>query len=252
MASQYLAAFVTKEEYKEHLKTQIPFKCPIIKYLKISTIQNFDAYSSVCYFFYANDNQLYRPLMENDIRMISPIINYFEKGEEFYVTANGIVFHKVLDVRVNEQKYLEVSLLLMTNSKYTEFNHSFMIMPFREEKLNSFYNETIKTHLSKRLGISIFRADDFNDNDVIIDTIYREIEKSEFIICEISQCNKNVFFEIGYAKAMKKELIFLLQRGKEHNFFDVAHIRRIDYDLDNPIELQAKLTDTIEHIRGKR
>ena len=61
-----------------------------------------------------------------------------------------------------------------------------------------------------------------------------------------------MFFEIGYAKALGKELIFLLQRGFDHEFFDVAHIRRIDYDLDNPVEMQSKLADTIKNIRGKR
>lgn len=190
--------------------------------------------------------------MENDKRSVSPLIDYFEKGKEFFVTADGISYYKVLDIRTDVNKHLEVALRLITDNAYVEQNHFFMVMPFRETSLNDFYVTNIKEFLKKKANITVYRADDFNDTDVIIDTIFREIEKSEFVICDITHCNKNVFFEIGYAKALNKQLIFLLQEGHEHNFFDVAHIRRIEYSFDRLEIFQTRLFDTIESMRGKR
>lgn len=250
--SEFLAHFITTEEYIEFLKNRVPLKFPFAPSFKIGVKTQFDMYSFTYVVFYNNGNNFFRILNENDTRTITPFIDYFEKGKEIYITSNGVTFYKILDVHIGEQRLIEMSAKLLTDNRYTEKNHAFMVMPFRDKHLNNFYHNQIKRYLLDSKGISIYRADDFNDNDVIIDTIYREIEKSEFIICEISECNKNVFFEIGYAKALGKELIFILRRGVEHNFFDVAHIRRIDYDLDNPLELQTKLNDTIENIRGKR
>ena len=250
--AEFLAYFITREEYLEQLKTRVPYKPTFAPHFKISVRKDFDMYSFTCAVFHNDGSGFFRILGENDTRTMTPFIDYFTKGKKFYITSNGVSFYIVLDVHLGEQKLIEMSVKLIIDNKYVETNHAFMIMPFREKTLNTFYKDHIKTYLSEHTGISIYRADDFNDNEVIIDTIYREIEKSEFIICEISYCNKNVFFEIGYAKALGKELIFLLQRGFDHEFFDVAHIRRIDYDLDNPVEMQSKLADTIKNIRGKR
>ncbi len=251
-SSPFLVHIVSKEEYQEHLRTRKPFAPHYAPFFQIGVHQPFDAYSFLCRIYHNNGTGYFRILMENDKRTISPLIDYFEKGKEFFVTANGINYYKVLDIRTDVNKHLEVALRLITDNAYVEQNHFFMVMPFREKSLNDFYVTNIKEFLKKKANIKVFRADDFNDTDVIIDTIFREIEKSEFVICDITRCNKNVFFEVGYAKALNKQLIFLFEEGQEHNFFDVAHIRRIEYSLDRPEVFQARLFDTIESMRGKR
>ena len=128
-----------------------------------------------------------------------------------------------------------------------------MIMPFKYEILNHFYLENIKTSLANSdLKIQVFRADDFTGTDVIADTILEQIKKAEFIICDITNCNKNVFFEIGYAKALNKDIIFLLEQNRPADFFDVNHIRRIEYSLQRPAEFQNLLHDTLISVRNAR
>jgi nucleoside 2-deoxyribosyltransferase len=127
-----------------------------------------------------------------------------------------------------------------------------MVMPFQDEKMDAFYQTNIKKFLKTNLTIEAKRADDFTGNDVIVDTIYRELENSEFILCEITNNNKNVFYEIGYARAKNKELILMLQKGKKSEFFDIDHIRRIEYSISEPIPFQERLRDDILSIRGKR
>ncbi|HNL05722.1 MAG TPA: hypothetical protein PKK18_12800 [Chitinophagales bacterium] len=82
-------------------------------------------------------------------------------------------------------------------------------MPFKFHDLNNLYKVQIKDFLKQELNIAIFRADDFNGNDIIIETIYRQIEQAELIIAEITHNNKNVFYELGYASALKKEILMI-------------------------------------------
>ena len=214
MPTQMLVYFVTKEEYQAHLRTGLPYKRTFAPYFQLSQTVEFDIYSGVYRIFHNSGSGYFKPLSEHDITTTGNINEYFEKGEEFYVTSNGVRFYRVLDIHVGIQKLLELSLQLIANDIYVESNHAFMIMPFRNKNLNTFYKQNIKTYLNDELGINIFRADDFNDNNVIVDTIYREIEKAEFIICEVSECNKNVFFEIGYSKALKKRIDFYTSKGR--------------------------------------
>lgn len=252
MPSEFTGFFVTEEEYMEHLRTKIPIKSGSVEpYLKITVTREFDIHSSYCVLSHSSSHMM-KYIMEHDVRHFPIIDQYFKTGKPFYITANGVRFYRVLDIRVNVNKYLEIAIQMVTTSIYIEKNHFFMVMPFGDSSLNTFYNDHIRTFLKSRLDVSIFRADNFSHNDVIIDTIYREIEKSEIVLCDITVPNKNVFYEIGYAKAKEKELIFLMQQGTNHQFFDVAHIQRIEYDLNSPTAMQERLVDTIQYIRNKR
>ena len=61
--------------------------------------------------------------------------------------------------------------------------------------------------------------------------IQRQIEDSEAVVAEISTQNPNVFYELGYAHALRKPAI-LLVRGEEVKTmpFDVRSYRAIVYD----------------------
>lgn len=252
MLSPFEGFFITEEELREHLRTKTSaIRAGVTPYLKVTPYYQPDLNSFLCRFSHSSTLHI-GYISQHDMRNYTPIKDFLEKGKQFYVTANGFTFYRVLDLHVDSNRYLEISMQRVTNSLYTEKDHFFMVMPFREANLNTFYHDHVKAFLKKRLGVSIYRADDFNHNEVIIDTIYREIERSEIVVCDITIPNKNVFYEIGYAKAKDKQLIFLMQRGVEHQFFDVAHIQRIEYDFDNPVPMQERLVDTIEHIRKKR
>lgn len=127
-------------------------------------------------------------------------------------------------------------------------------MPFGDKKLNRLYQDHIKDFLlhDQDLKIQVFRADDFNGNDIIIETIYNQIEQAEFIIADISHPNKNAFYELGWASAMEKEIITIQNQDIEQNvFFDRSHIRTRLYSLDNIPELQRQLKNDIIAIRDK-
>jgi len=175
--------------------------------------------------------------------------NYLER-KSVYFSFDRVSLYRLMEI--NTTNSLTCILKRLDALQSTESNKVFMIMPFKHLKLNSFYLENIKNFLHSELRINVFRADDFNDNDIIIDTIYKQIEQSEFIIADTSYPNKNAFLELGYAVGKNKEIITIQNtRVAKSLFFDRAHIRAILYSPEEIAEFHRQLKNTISAIRSK-
>ena len=183
------------------------------------------------------------------------IIQKYNNNEPGYFTFDGITFFRIINTAVqSDGEGLYIFTFRYLNShNYFEKNTAFMVMPFRYEQLNQFYTKNIKNYLLQSdLKIHVYRSDDFIGTDVVADTILEQIKKAEFIICDITNCNKNVFFEIGFAKGINKDIIFLLEQNKPAEFFDVNHIRRIEYSYEREEDFQKLLHDTLISVRNTR
>jgi hypothetical protein len=126
-----------------------------------------------------------------------------------------------------------------------------MIMPFNNPDLEQFYLTNIKNYLKEALNIEVLRSSDIVGNDIIVDTIYSLIDASEFIIAETTLPNKNVFYEIGYAAAAKKEIITMQSTSDKNVFFDRAHIRTMLYANDKLDTFKEELKNSLIAIRQK-
>jgi len=174
----------------------------------------------------------------------------YQNRKPVYFSFDRVSLYRLIEIIPNNP--LKLILRRVDSPKAIIPNQIFMIMPFKFEELNSFYKTSIKDYLKSELKINIYRADDFNDNDIIIDTIYNQIEQSEFLIADTSYPNKNVFFEFGYAAAKDKEIITIQNTEIEQNlFFDRVHIRAIFYSFDKIEAFQNQLKNTIIAIREK-
>lgn len=192
--------------------------------------------------------------MENDFhRIISPGITYFDnylRRKSSYFTLDRVTIYKLVEIIPSNP--LTFILRRIDNPQNITRNKAFMMMPFGSPELNKFYQENIKSFLKNELYIDINRADDFNGNDIIIDTIYKQIEESEFIIADTSEPNKNVFYEFGWSASKDKEIITIQNEKIEKQlFFDRAHIRTIFYSFDRIENFKKILKNTIIAIRQK-
>ena len=88
--------------------------------------------------------------------------------------------------------------------------HCFIITPFRKRYLK-FCNDTIKPYISN-LGFKPILASDIFQKDTILKKVILGIEKSYFVISDISEKNANVFFETGIGYEMKKPIIFITRK----------------------------------------
>ena len=100
-------------------------------------------------------------------------------------------------------------------------------MPFSQE-FNDIYEFGIKA-TCKKVGAYCERVDEQQFNETILERIYNQIAKADFIISEMTGKNPNVFYETGYAHALNKQVV-LLTRNADDIPFDLRHHPHIVYD----------------------
>ena len=74
----------------------------------------------------------------------------------------------------------------------------------------------------------------------IIDQIWQGIRRADVVVADITGSNPNVFYELGLAHALGKEVIMLAQ-GTEAPPFDVSTARLLRYDLSALPAFEAQL-----------
>ena len=117
----------------------------------------------------------------------------------------------------------------------------FVLMPFTEE-FNRIYKECIKSTIEKHNWICQ-KADEIYETKAIIDLILEQIHRADLIVADITGKNANVFYELGYAHAVKKNTILLTQSIADAPF-DLRHRQLVKYSPE-PENLE-KLSKDIE------
>lgn len=114
-------------------------------------------------------------------------------------------------------------------------------MPFREP-YNSYYPAVFKPAL-EAAGYTVARADDvFTPRPIMLD-VQKCILDADLVLCEMSERNPNVFYELGLSHAIGRPAI-LVSRKEEDVPFDLRHVRVIVYDYSLP-GWETKLKEAI-------
>jgi len=103
----------------------------------------------------------------------------------------------------------------------------FVAMQF-SEPYYTLYKEVIERK-GKEAGFDVLRIDDVNRPGIIFQDIQQALTEATAVLAEISPANANVFYELGYAHALRKQTILLARRGQELPF-DIRSYRVIFYD----------------------
>ena len=116
---------------------------------------------------------------------------------------------------------------IFTGRKFSiENDLCFVLMPFRDD-LRSVYDDHIKK-VVEALGLRCQRADDIFRNTAIIEDIWESINKARFIIADLTGKNPNVFYEVGVAHTVGKDVVLTTQSIDDVPF-DLRHLRHIQY-----------------------
>ncbi|MCA9228295.1 MAG: hypothetical protein KDA47_21895 [Planctomycetales bacterium] len=128
----------------------------------------------------------------------------------------------------------------------------FVIMPFAEP-FDTLYREVIKP-VAAELDFEINRVDEISGPGIILEDIQRQIEESHAVVAEISTHNPNVFYELGYAHALRKPAILLVRREDGGNMpFDIRGYRAIFYDdnIGGKRVVERNLRQHLLAVRGR-
>jgi hypothetical protein len=128
---------------------------------------------------------------------------------------------------------------------------TFVLMPFTND-FTKIYQTFIKPTVERpEFNLVCKRADDIKSNRAIIQDIWKSLCESRLVIADLTGLNPNVMYELGVAHTLGKETVLIYQRGENIEFpFDLAHIRRIEYDntATGGRTLEQELRDTIAHV----
>lgn len=88
-----------------------------------------------------------------------------------------------------------------------------------------------------------------NQSINIHENVHKVIEESHLVIFEISDLNKNVLYELGLAKGLRKKFILIREEGIEENLpFDISPFQFMTYSSKDLISFKNHLAGKIKRI----
>ncbi|MCB1874649.1 MAG: hypothetical protein KDH88_01595 [Chromatiales bacterium] len=127
-------------------------------------------------------------------------------------------------------------------------NYAFIIMPFVAGCFDTY--ETIK-----RVTVGILkdwmvdRVDERISSFPIISEVQNSIIKSSLIICDLSKERQNVYYELGFAHGLKKDVICIAEEGTKIHF-DLSGYKINYFQDSNSLESILKM-ELINYIKNK-
>ena len=123
------------------------------------------------------------------------------------------------------------------------------MMPFdpRFDPVQQALRETVQA-----AGMTFQRADNIWEHDHVVQDVVTLISRAAVVICDLSGRNANVFYEMGIAHTLGREVILITQSAADIPF-DVVHIRNIRYrpDAKGLVGLQTELACRLETLQKR-
>jgi hypothetical protein len=130
--------------------------------------------------------------------------------------------------------------------------HCFLILPFQDPLIRAARQEGIDPAAS-RYGFRSVRVDETPGPTTITAATHESIESADFVIADLTGARPNCYYEVGYAQALQRPVIFLIRRPEQPHF-NVAGFPFIEYetpqDLHDQLDVHIVNQVLISHARG--
>ncbi len=124
-------------------------------------------------------------------------------------------------------------------------NLCFILMPFRATWSDRIYRRI--GDIVRRCGLTAKRADEMSRRDIMED-IWSSLNECRLVIAECTGKNPNVFYELGIAHTLGKDVIILTQKRNDIPF-DIQQFRNIQYE-DNDDGYPVLKKELTKHINA--
>jgi hypothetical protein len=122
----------------------------------------------------------------------------------------------------------------------------FVIQPFDKDKFDKRYNDIFEPAI-REAGLEPYRVDKDPSVRVPIQEIEEGIKSSRICLAEITLDNPNVWYELGYAFAMDKDVVMVTEERQKFPF-DIQHRQVIHYKTGSPsdyTDLRKNITEKL-------
>jgi hypothetical protein len=195
------------------------------------------------------------PLDERDVTLFassSTESEYFLKAMTEYEWIETPTYPpKLCRIGVTPKGWAKYDELTRTRSNRN--NPAFVAMWFGgnksedQERQTKLFGNTIRPACTK-LGWKAERVDSEEHNDSIIDRIISMIRVAPFVIADLSENNRGVYYEAGFARGVDVPVIYLVREGTKPHF-DVSSVNHVIWS--SPADLAVKLENRILGTMGK-
>ena len=121
----------------------------------------------------------------------------------------------------------------------------FIIMPFDNKFI--LVRDMIKDVVSDAIQGTAIRADDIFEVGEVVAQVRAAIEQSDFCVADITGNNPNVMWEIGYARALEKDVVALRQHTEDIPF-DIRTERFFTYSLSDLNAAKAPIAKAVKNL----
>lgn len=202
---------------------------------------------------YSQKHQLKENKIEVDVGFIPAYATVYlhktnEKLDQYNYNSGrtaSVNEFKEINTKAEEQGFVRINPIFQGRNFTLEENLCFVLMPF-QEPYNTIYNNHIKPAVEKS-ELKILRADNIFSTSAVVEDIWEYINKASFLIADVTGRNPNVFYELGIAHTIGKNVIIIAQ-NKDDVPFDLKHIRHFTYsnDEDGLQKLESDLDNVIK------
>lgn len=173
------------------------------------------------------------------------ISNKFEFSRTHWAVKNIDLFRTLL--RASRPLRQRPKVFTLPENETIEQTLMSVMMPF-DSSFSRVYQAVQKA--AKDVGLKCRRADEIWENPAIIQDIVSLIDKSYIVLCDCTGRNPNVFYEIGIAHSLGREVILIAQADADVPF-DLRHLRYIKYlnNGEGRKSLAAELSKRLKYIQ---
>jgi nucleoside 2-deoxyribosyltransferase len=90
-------------------------------------------------------------------------------------------------------------------------------------------------------GVKVSSVEDISAGASWVEYIKTAIEQANFIIADLSDSNPNVMYEVGYAHAMRKPVLPIVQASTQDIPFNLSGYQYVVYDANDPGSLRQRV-----------
>jgi len=129
----------------------------------------------------------------------------------------------------------------------SEDPRAFIVMQFTPP-YNELYDDVISKICQEEFKIKAIRSDEIYGPGIIMGDIEKQIIEAKLVIAEITPANPYVYYEVGFARALRKPTILIAEKGTTLPF-DVSPFRILFYE--NSISGKKNIEDALrKHLKA--
>lgn len=151
-------------------------------------------------------------------------------------------------------------IIVMQKEQTDEMENCFVIMPISDQgdypkgHFQKVYEQIFQPAIEKA-GYLPYRVDENVISDRIIDKIFDAIQDAPMALCDLSNRNPNVLYELGIRQAYDKPVV-LVQDDKTERIFDVSGISTVQYKsqrlYEDVLDAREKITKALVETKEGR